>query len=223
MIRLAIVEDEKLLRQGLMSLFCAVQDFDVVAGAENEAELLTSLRLQEIDVVLTDVLDAKALSLERCCEKSTDGLSELKSRLPDGRFVSIEDKASEFRLNQAISLGFSGCVSKYDSFEEIVRVIRSASQRRPDRSQCDVTMSISFVEVLRSTAVGLSVLSPRELEVARHLVKGLTVGRCAKVLAISPSTVDNHKSRIMKKLKVHKISELVRLAVREGLISGKHT
>jgi DNA-binding NarL/FixJ family response regulator len=222
MIRLAIVEDEQLLRQGLMSLFCAVQDFEVVAGAESEADLLQSTRLQEIDVVVTDVFDAGSSDLETRRADLTKGVLELMSRLPHARFVSIDDKASGFRLTQAISYGFSGCISKFDSFEEIVKVIRSASRRQPGRTDGDLTMSISFVDVMRTTATGLSILSPRELEVMRHIVKGLTVNRCAEALAISPSTVDNHKSSIMRKLAVHKISDLVRLAVREGLISAKH-
>lgn len=222
MIRLAIIEDEKLVRQALMSLFCTIHDFDVVAGVENEAELLRLARLQEIDVIVTDVFDARRIDADPICGGSTMGIAELMTQLPNARFVSMDDRASGFRLAQAISHGFSGCVSKYDSLDEISKVIRSAAQRRPGRSQGDLTMSLSFFDVNRSTAVGLSLLTPRELEVMRYLVQGLTVNRCAKAMGISPSTVDNHKSSIMRKLKVHKVSELVRLAIQEGLLSAKH-
>lgn len=222
MIRLAIIEDEKLVRQALTSLFCAVHDFEVVAGVESEAELLRLARLQEIDVVVTDVFDARRPDADPKHGGSTTGIAELMSQVPNARFVSMDDSASGFRLAQAISHGFSGCVSKYDSLEEIAKVIRSASQRRPGRSQGELTMSLSFFDVNRSTAVGLSLLTPRELEVMRYLVQGLTVNRVAKALGIAPSTIDNHKSSIMRKLRVHKVSELVRLAIQEGLISAKH-
>jgi len=64
----------------------------------------------------------------------------------------------------------------------------------------------------------LSLLSPRELQVMRLLAQGATVRECAESLQVSESTIDNHKSRLMKKLKIHKTSELTVRAVREGLI-----
>lgn len=222
MIRLAIIEDETLVRQGLMSLFCAVRDFDVVASAASETELAKCVHAQAIDVVLVDVFDAKQTDEDPPQSNSLAGLGALMLQMPHARFVLMDDKASGFRLTQAISYGFSGCVSKYDSFEEIVTVIRAASQRGAGQHNGNLTMSISFIDVKRSSAAGLSTLSPRELEVLRLLVQGLTVNRCAEKLAISPSTVDNHKSSIMKKTGIHKTSDLVRLAVREGLISARH-
>lgn len=66
----------------------------------------------------------------------------------------------------------------------------------------------------------LDQLTPRELDVLRLLASGLSVKECAIALERSTSTVDNHKSRIMKKLGIHRSVDLTRLAIREGLVSG---
>ena len=62
-------------------------------------------------------------------------------------------------------------------------------------------------------------LTPREVEVLTLVALGHSIKHCAKVLSLAPSTVDNHKARLMKKLGVHKSHELTRLAIREGLVS----
>jgi DNA-binding NarL/FixJ family response regulator len=69
-----------------------------------------------------------------------------------------------------------------------------------------------------ATGSPLEKLTPRELEILLHLADGLSVRRCAERLRLSESTVDNHKSRLMRKLDVHNVVELVRLAAREGLL-----
>ncbi len=67
----------------------------------------------------------------------------------------------------------------------------------------------------------LASLTPRETDVLVNLAKGNSVKQCAKALGIGTSTVGNHKTRLMKKLNVHKTVELVHLAMREGLVPGR--
>ena len=70
----------------------------------------------------------------------------------------------------------------------------------------------------KAKGTALEKLTPRELEVLLHLADGLSVKRCAERMHLSESTVDNHKSRLMRKLDVHSVVELVRLAGHEGLL-----
>ena len=65
----------------------------------------------------------------------------------------------------------------------------------------------------------ITTLTPREVEVLTLVALGHSIKHCAQVLSLAPSTVDNHKARLMKKLGVHKSHELTRLAIREGLVS----
>jgi two-component system response regulator NreC len=64
-----------------------------------------------------------------------------------------------------------------------------------------------------------TLLTPREIEVWKLIAQGYSVKRCAELLLLAPSTVDNHKSHLMKKLGVHKSLDLTRLAIRDGLVS----
>ncbi|HEY5313151.1 MAG TPA: LuxR C-terminal-related transcriptional regulator, partial [Pirellulales bacterium] len=66
----------------------------------------------------------------------------------------------------------------------------------------------------------LGQLTRREFDVLLHIAQGYTVKQCAEALGISPSTADNHKSRLMRKLRVHKTVDLARLALRCGLSPG---
>ncbi len=65
----------------------------------------------------------------------------------------------------------------------------------------------------------LAALTPREFEVLKLVAQGHSVKDCAELLDLAPSTVDNHKARLMKKLGVHKTLDLARLAIREGLVN----
>jgi DNA-binding NarL/FixJ family response regulator len=65
----------------------------------------------------------------------------------------------------------------------------------------------------------VAALTSRELDVLRLLARGSSVRDCARQLQLSASTVDNHKTRLMKKLQIHKSSELTQLAIRDGLIT----
>jgi DNA-binding NarL/FixJ family response regulator len=113
--------------------------------------------------------------------------------------------------------------SRAVSFDTLCRGILQLAGGTPMSDTTPATMNGSGVTpgnpYRRESMISqLSRLTPRETEVMRLIATGNTVKDCAKILRLAQSTVDNHKTRLMKKLDVHKSSDLTRLAIRAGLI-----
>lgn len=214
-VRIAIVDDETLCREGLIALFAASPDFRLVASGPDSAELLEKLPAADRpDVALLDVrTDAEGILV---------GIDDWQRRFPETRLVLLDDTLRDAHLRQAARLKVHGYALKQDSFFSLTTVVEAAARGvgsfTPSASS-RLTLTIGGWELrTNGDAPGLHSLTPRELEVLACLAKGHSVKVCSDLLRISPSTVDNHKSRIMKKLNIHKTVDLARLALREGLM-----
>lgn len=213
-VRIAIVDDETLFREGLIALFAASPDFRLVASGSESAELLAALPAADRpDVALLDVRTDAAGSLV--------GVGDWQKRFPETRIVLLDDMVRDAHIRQAALLKIHGYALKQDSFFSLTTVVEAAARGvgsfTPSASS-RLTLTVGGWELKpNGDAPGLHCLTPREIEVLACLAKGHSVKACSDLLRISPSTVDNHKSRIMKKLKIHKTVDLARLALREGL------
>jgi DNA-binding NarL/FixJ family response regulator len=134
----------------------------------------------------------------------------------------LDQTPNRVRARQAIALGSSGYVLRSRAYEEIVWALIDLLH--------GLTPLDGFTSGWLQTGRGvhtkipsvsptLAKLTPRELEVLQLLAQGNSVNECASTLKLAVNTVENHKSRLMKKLDVHKSAQLTLLAVREGLIS----
>lgn len=214
-VRLAIVDDETLVREGLISLFAGSPDFRLVASAAESATLLAALPASDRpDVALLDVQTAGSGTLE--------GVREWQERFPETRLVLLDDAVRDVHIRHAMRLNIHGYAVKLDSFRDLSVVIEAAARnvKAFTRSAGSRLVATKTGWALQPSpeAPGLHSLTARETEVLVCLAQGFTVKVCSDLLQISPSTVDNHKSRIMKKLNLHKTVDLARLALREGLM-----
>lgn len=213
-VRIAIVDDETLFREGLIALFAASSDFRLVASGADSGELLEKLPAADRpDVALLDVrTDASGVLV---------GVGDWQRRFPETRLVLLDDVVRDAHVRQASRLKIHGYALKQDSFFSLTTVVEAAARGvgsfTPSASS-RLALTVGGWELKADAdSPGLHSLTPREIEVLACLAKGHSVKACSDLLRISPSTVDNHKSRIMKKLKIHKTVDLARLALREGL------
>lgn len=143
------------------------------------------------------------------------------SRSGNSKLLFLDESIGEARVSAALRAGVLGYWTKHASFDQILAAILHISAGRSSfcwevkQHLVNVQGRLFFRPTRESTI--LDSLTPRETEVLEHLARGLSVKHVAKQLELAPNTVDNHKTRMMKKLGVHKIADLVRLAVREGL------
>ncbi len=149
-------------------------------------------------------------------------VAQFAERAPQAKVVLLDDRPLDVNVREALRVGAAGYLTKTQSIGQI-----ESSLRRAVRGERVFAPDVAARLVLSSDGVRLTAdaagnslarLTPRETDVLIHLAHGMSVKQCAKALGIGTSTAGNHKSRLMKKLNVHKTVELTRLAIREGLV-----
>lgn len=213
-IRMALVEKQTLIREGLFALVTQTTNLECVAVAGDHVEAVRQAEFARPDVALIDLSPGGSLGRV--------GLRLWRERLPDVGLLLFDDLIRDANVQLVLKGCGLGYVTKCDSFTDLVEAIRSCSRG-------EITFTPQLRPRLRATAhgwellpvdgnPGIHCLTSRETEVLVYLAQGLSGKQCSEMLGISPSTVDNHKSRIMRKLRIRKTVDLTRLALKEGLV-----
>ncbi len=212
--RLLLVDDHAVVRSGLRMLLSAEPDVEIVGEASTAAQAIEMASTVKPDVILMDI-GLPDLS-------GIDATREIKKRFPEMSIVALtihEDEEYFFRMLEA---GATGYVPKRAAPDELLTAIRAAAAG-------EVYLYPSLAKLLVKDYLGqaqpgpLSVeneLTEREREVLTHLAEGATNDEIAGVLVISPKTVERHRENIMRKLNLHSRAELVRYAIRKGIIQA---
>jgi DNA-binding NarL/FixJ family response regulator len=209
-IRIVLVDDHQLFRAGLRSLLAVEPTFEVVAEAGDAREACQRVETVEHDLVIVDVTlpGSNGIALIR----------ELKRRQKRRPILVLTMHQHADFVVDAFAAGANGYALKLQSEAEIFEAIRvAAGGGRYVAPAVAALVRGSDVVPQRSL---LSSLSAREREIFDLLVRGYTNAEVAKQLFISVKTVETHRTRILRKLDVHNIGDLVRLAARHGLIAA---
>jgi len=212
-LRLLIVADHRLVREGLAALFRADGATEAVTSALDEAVWVTE-RFCPAVVLLGITLPG--------CRGLRTGRSIMALSSPPG-LIYLDEMVRPAHICSALAAGASGYWTKHASFDQLADGVRRVAAGESSfcpaaRRYFNSTVNIAHPSHHLPEAAKLSALTRRESQVLMLLAEGLSVRECAQRLELSPSTIDNYKSRLMKKLRVHKVASLVRLAVREGLV-----
>jgi two-component system nitrate/nitrite response regulator NarL len=215
-LRTIVVERRRLVAELLSASLQAQHDIRVVATTGDPCAAADLLSQHRPDVTLIGVtLDPRAafglLKLVRSANYGT-------------RVVAIDERYHVAHLREVLHLGAAAYHTQHDSLGMIVNAVRLAAAG--ETSFCSEASDRVVV-----TAEGprlapafryapLETLTQRELDVFLSVAQGATVKECAEHLNLSASTVDNHKTHVMRKLNIHRAIDLTRLAIREGLISN---
>ncbi|HSV31593.1 MAG TPA: response regulator transcription factor [Atribacteraceae bacterium] len=212
-IRVLVVDDHTIVREGVCALLGLSPEMDVVGEASNGVEALEMVRKFKPDVVLMDI----AMPL-------MDGLEatrRLAREFPETKVLALTQHDDREYVFQIIEAGARGFISKTVASSDLVMGIRSVS--RGD-SFLSPNVAKFLVDDFQREVVGRKSLDPyeqlteREREILRLLAEGYTIPEIAEMLVLSPKTVEGHKTRLMGKLDLHNRTELVKYAVRKGII-----
>lgn len=214
-IRLMLVDDHEVVRSGLRMLLEGEPDVEIVGEFGLAKEALDSLDRLKPDVIVMDI-GLPDLS-------GIDATSEVK-RLSEGTAVVAltihEDEEYFFKMLDA---GASGYVPKRAAPEELLTAIRTAAMGEvylyPSMAKLLVKDYLSQ-ESQTKMGGGMDGLTDREQEVLAHLADGATNLEIGETLGISPKTVARHRENIMRKLGMHSRTELVKYAIRKGIIQA---
>jgi DNA-binding NarL/FixJ family response regulator len=206
MIRLLLADDHAIFLQGLTKLLDAWPEAKVVAEAADGQEAWKLILRHKPDVAVVDIKMPQMSGIEIAEHVRAQGLST--------RVVLLTMHDEPALALEAEQAGIHGYVLKDNTFEELSKAIKTvASGRR--------YMSPAVSENLRAFRLnsGGVTLSPREREVLKLIASGLSGKAIARELSISPKTVETHRVRLMTKLNLHSVAELVRYAVQTGFLS----
>jgi DNA-binding NarL/FixJ family response regulator len=213
-IRVLICDDHALFRRGLMMVLEDEDDIEVIAEAANGAEAIELARALAPDVVLMDVRMPKV-----------DGIAATRSILeaiPNANVIMLTVSDEEDDLFEAMKAGAAGYLLKEISIDEVGKSVRGVHQGQRLVTPSLATKLISEFAGISGRAPSRGVdapqLTPRELEVLRHVADGATNRDVASRLGISENTVKNHVRNILEKLRLHSRMEAVLYAMREKLL-----
>jgi putative two-component system response regulator len=205
--RIVIAGDEPLLVDGLMRLMNRRGEMRVVGGGQTSREALEAVRTLRPDVLLADyrMPDGEAVSL----------VNAALAELPETKVIVLIDTTASDAAVRCVSAGCSGVIAKTATVDEVASAIRRVH---------DGEVVIS-AELLAHVASGLrrgssrvgEDITRRELELLRHLARGLSLADIAQAMSISMNTARNHTQRVIEKLGAHSKLEAVVIAMREGL------
>lgn len=200
-LRVAIVADVRLFRDGLAELIGRADGVEVVAQVRSTDAMRIASTLPQPDVVLWDVATQNGVGVIREFATAAPGVSVL--------VLSVEELEPEVVL--LAEAGMAGCVTRDADVAELIRAIRSAAAGEFPCSPRVAGTLLRHVGALaqRERAVAASSLTPRELEIVRLIGRGLTNKEIASELTIELSTVKNHIHNALEKLGVHRRSEAV--------------
>ena len=217
-IRILLADDHAMLRAGLRALLDAEDGLEVVGEAGTGEEAVELAQSLHPDVIVMDLSMPGIGGLEATRRIAGEAANAAGAE-PTSRVLVLTMHAEEEHLLPVLEAGGSGYVNKRSADEELIEAIRTVARG-------DVFLYPEAAKLLlqgfRGKPVGeedpLTRLSERELEVLGFTAEGFSAAEIGRKLSISPKTVDTYRSRIMEKLGLHHRSELVRFALRQGLL-----
>ncbi|SYZ72831.1 TRAP-type C4-dicarboxylate transporter, periplasmic solute-binding protein [Candidatus Zixiibacteriota bacterium] len=213
-IKILVVDDHKIVRSGLIELLNKRENHQVVGEAENGREALEKIKKCRPDIVFLDISMPEMNGIE--------AIDQIRKSVPSCRIVILTMYDNNKYVAYALSHGISGYLLKDINAEELFIAIDRVMagdvylcekiNRKVIRDFASLTRDSTF-------STPLDALSAREQEVFQLIAEGNTGKEIAGKLNISPKTVEHHRYKIMEKLQCSNIAQIVRLALKEGIIT----
>lgn len=208
MIRVILIDDHALVREGVARLLEAEADVRVVGSFADGAAAVRFAAREETDVAVIDIAMPQASGI--------DVARRLRAVSPKTRLLMLSMHARAEYVQQAFWAGANGYVLKESAGDEVVAAVRSVHAGRRYLS-AKLPAPIQAQSALDDP---LERLSAREMEVLKLVVEGQTSNQVATRLGLSPKSIDTYRSRLMTKLDVDHLPALVKFAIRRGLTNA---
>jgi len=207
-IRILLADDHAVVRQGFKMILDAQPDMEIVGEAANGRQAVDLAEQLRPDVVVMDVAMPELNGIE--------ATRRLASSVPHVRVVALSMHKDSVYVREILRAGARGYLLKDSGAADLVAAIHAVAS---GESYLSPSVSNAVLDDYRRHATNpIDLLTSREREVLQLLAEGKTNKEIAGVLNLSVYTVEAHRGRIMEKLNLHSIGELVRFAVRNGLI-----
>jgi DNA-binding NarL/FixJ family response regulator len=205
-VRILIADDHGVVRSGLKVLLDRQSDMEVVAEAEDGVEAVEKVLSAKPDVAILDVAMPRMTGLQ--------ATHEIKKQAPDVQVLILSMHDDERYLFEALRAGASGYVLKRAAGEDLLDAVRAAARGEPFLTPAaQQTLIQDFLSRGEQPE-----LTPREQEVVKLIAEAHTNKDIARILHLSEKTVESHRANVLQKLGMRDRVELVRYAIRHGLV-----
>jgi len=212
-VRVLVVDDHTIVRQGLARLLEEQADIKVVGEAVNGRKAIDLAKELKPDVVVMDIAMPRMNGIEAA--------KRIRKHLPKTKILILSMYSHEHYIHELLESGVSGYLLKDSSGRDIIRAIHAAMK---DETYLSPSISKVLVESYRSPrkvssqAERYKLLSNREREVFQLIAEGHSTRQVADMLCVSISTIKSHRVKIMDKLEVDTSVKLVHFAIQLGLV-----
>jgi DNA-binding NarL/FixJ family response regulator len=212
-LRILVADDHEIVRRGVCTLLQSHPGWQVCGEAINGAQAVELAERLNPDIIVLDVsmpqmsgVDAARLILERDQERKV-------------LFLTVVD--SDELIKKALELGIRGFVQKSDAARELVAAVEALERNGTYFTSRIAQMVLEgYLDQSSSRSQrGHSLLTNREREIVRLVAEGKSTREISALLGVSAKTAETHRSNIMRKLKLHSVSELILYAIRNGILS----
>jgi two-component system, NarL family, nitrate/nitrite response regulator NarL len=208
------VDDHPIVLEGIKSHLAAQEDLEVVGEAANGQEAVRKARQLAPDIILMDVSMPKMNGLE--------AMSILRRQAPEAKILILTMHENKEYISQVINLGARGYMLKDSPPAELVQAIRLIHEGQvylsPAISRVMLDELVNHNSKRRIPVPDMAEISGREREVLILIAEGNSNKEIAIQLGVSVRTVETHRERIMRKLRIHTVAGLTKFAISRGLI-----
>lgn len=213
-IRILVVDDHALVRDGIISMLNKVEEFKIVGEASNSSDAITKNELLDPDIILMDIMLGEVNGIE-----TTRIIMENDS---DVKVVFLSMDISEKFISEAVNIGAAGYIPKDIKKDLLIDGIRKVQLGKKFFSDqiSEIIFQKLYVDSNQPTnKKGDKPLSDREIEVLTLIANGVANKNIAEQLFISVRTVDAHRNNILQKLKLGSTADLVKYAIKNSYVT----
>jgi len=215
-LRILVADDHEVVRRGLRALLESRPGWEVCGEATTGREAVEKARELKPDLVVLDITMPELNGLE--------ATRQILKALPRTEVLVLTIHESEQVVHEVLEAGARGYVLKSDAGRDLVAAVQALSQHKPFLTLGVTEMMLGAYQKgglpQEEPGASHSPLSPREREIVQLLAEGRSNKDVATTLNISVKTVETHRANIMLKLNLHSIGDLVRYAIRNGIIEA---
>lgn len=210
-IKILVVDDHQLFREGLVNLLFSTPDIEVIAQAENGEDAIKKARHFKPEVILIDIAMPKMNGIE--------ATRELKKEMPEIKIIAVSMHSDKQYVKGILEAGADGYLLKNCTYRQLTDAIKTVYSGKKFLSE-DITELVinGYLDPSKSEIDNFSQLSEREKEIFMLFAEGKSTREIGEKLFISVKTVGTHKQHILEKLKLKTNADIVKFALKKGLI-----
>jgi DNA-binding NarL/FixJ family response regulator len=210
-IKVLIADDHQLFREGLVNLLSSAPDIEVIAEAEDGKEATEKTKKLKPDVLLIDIGMPHMNGIE--------ATRILKKDMPELKIIAVSMHSDRQFVKGILEAGADGYLLKNCTYRQLIDAIQSVNSGKKYLSD-DITEMIikGYLDPAETESEGYTELSEREMEILKLYAEGKSTREISEKLFISVKTVGTHKQHILEKLGLKTNADLVKYAIKEGLI-----